>query len=238
MNGGGGGSNVLDLDGDYSAGLSFHNGTIENIQRIILTPGHSYSLTTADANIAAGANLMVDGHTLGATDTLSFNGVKETDGAFTLRGGAGNDLLTGGAGDDTITGGLGADRLKGGLGADTFVYNRVQESTSTNHDLILDFDASADKIELWFTLAGVSAAVRGGALSTATFNTDLAAAVSTLAAHHAVLFTASSGTLSGHTILVVDVNGQAGYQVGADLAIDLNHPANAASFSMSDFITS
>ncbi len=235
MNGGGGGSNVLDLDGDYSAGLSFHNATSENIQKIVLTPGHSYSLTTADANIVAGANLMVDGHTLAATDTLTFNGVKETNGTSTLRGGAGNDLLTGGAGNDTITGGVGADHLKGGLGADTFVYNRVQESTSTNHDLILDFDASADKIALWFTIAGVSTAISGGALSTATFNTDLAAAVSTLASHHAVLFTASSGTLSGHTILVVDVNGQVGYQAGADLAIDLNHPAHIGSFGIGDF---
>ncbi len=62
-----------------------------------------------------------------------------------------------------------------------------------------------------------------GALSTATFDSDLASDVGAgqMAAHHAVLFTADAGTLSGHTFLVVDENGTAGYQAGADLVIDV-----------------
>lgn len=36
-----------------------------------------------------------------------------------------------------------------------------------------------------------------------------------------VLFTADSGTLSGHTFMIVDVNGTAGYQAGADLVVDI-----------------
>ncbi|HEY1961468.1 MAG TPA: bluetail domain-containing putative surface protein [Rhizomicrobium sp.] len=71
--------------------------------------------------------------------------------------------------------------------------------------------------------SGVDAAIIGGALSTATFDSDLAAAVNSgnLAVQHAVLFTADSGDLSGHTFLIVDENGQAGYQTAADLVIDV-----------------
>ena len=36
-----------------------------------------------------------------------------------------------------------------------------------------------------------------------------------------MLLTADSGTLSGHTFLVVDVNGTAGYQSGSDYVIDV-----------------
>lgn len=37
----------------------------------------------------------------------------------------------------------------------------------------------------------------------------------------AVLFTPDSGTLSGHTFLIVDINGTAGYQASADLVADI-----------------
>jgi hypothetical protein len=35
------------------------------------------------------------------------------------------------------------------------------------------------------------------------------------------LFTATTGTLAGQTFLVIDENGTAGYQAGADLVIDV-----------------
>jgi Ca2+-binding RTX toxin-like protein len=235
---GGAGTNSIYLDGDYSAGLNFRGSTFELIQRIVLTAGFSYSLAPSDDNVAAGATLTIDGHSLKATDVMKINGVKELNGNFIILGGSASDTLTGGSGNDTITGGLGSDVLKGGPGSDTFVYTRVQESTSVNHDSIVDFDASADKIKLWFAVAGVSTAINGGTLSTGSFNSGLAAATASLPAHHAVLFTPSAGNLAGHTFLVVDVNGTAGYQQNLDLVIDLGHPANAASFGMSDFITS
>ena len=40
----------------------------------------------------------------------------------------------------------------------------------------------------------------------------------------AALFTATSGTLSGHVFAVIDANGIAGYQAGADLVIELVDP--------------
>jgi hypothetical protein len=69
----------------------------------------------------------------------------------------------------------------------------------------------------------IDAAVTTGSLSTASFDTDLAADVGAaqLGAHHAMLFTANAGTLSGHTFLVIDANGTAGYQASADYVIDV-----------------
>jgi hypothetical protein len=49
----------------------------------------------------------------------------------------------------------------------------------------------------------------------------LATALAGLGAHHAVLFKPNSGTLSGDTFLVVDLNGTAGYQSDHDLVIRL-----------------
>ena len=45
-----------------------------------------------------------------------------------------------------------------------------------------------------------------------------------LGAGQAALFTANAGTLSGHVFAVIDVNGQAGYQAGQDLVIELINP--------------
>jgi hypothetical protein len=64
-----------------------------------------------------------------------------------------------------------------------------------------------------------------GALSTGSFDTDLASAMDgVLGAGQAALFTATGGTLSGHVFAVVDANGIAGYQAGADFVIELANP--------------
>jgi hypothetical protein len=52
---------------------------------------------------------------------------------------------------------------------------------------------------------------------------------------HAVLFTPDGGTLAGHTFLVVDVNGMAGYQAGEDYVFQLESASNLASLSTSNF---
>jgi Ca2+-binding RTX toxin-like protein len=102
---------------------------------------------TVDANVAAGATLLVEAQGLLANEGLFFNGSAETNGRFQtlseegddfLVGGAGNDILSGGdgddvifggAGDDRITGGMGGDFLYGGAGCDIFIYNSAAEST-------------------------------------------------------------------------------------------------------------
>ncbi|GAB3468360.1 glycosyl hydrolase family 28-related protein [Azotobacter salinestris] len=75
-----------------------------------------------------------------------------TDGDDTLIGGDANEQLLGGAGDDLLDGGAGRDRLTGGEGADTFVFSAREDSYRTSdasfNDLILDFDADEDLIDL------------------------------------------------------------------------------------------
>lgn len=70
----------------------------------------------------------------------------------TVQGTDGNDVLTGTAGDDLLIGGAGLDKLTGGAGADTFRFDNLTDSyrtaSSSADDLILDFDASEDKIDL------------------------------------------------------------------------------------------
>ncbi len=71
---GGTGSDTLTLAGDYSAGLVFGAATITGIETLKLAGGNSYTLTTNDANVAAGAVLSVDGSALGGSAHLVFNG--------------------------------------------------------------------------------------------------------------------------------------------------------------------
>ncbi|WP_349569065.1 M10 family metallopeptidase C-terminal domain-containing protein [Azotobacter salinestris] len=69
-----------------------------------------------------------------------------------LLGGSGNDLLVGDGGNDILEGGIGSDRLSGGAGADTFRFAAIQDSyytaSSNLTDLLLDFDAAQDRIDL------------------------------------------------------------------------------------------
>jgi Ca2+-binding RTX toxin-like protein len=69
-----------------------------------------------------------------------------------LLGLGGDDSLAGGAGNDVLVGGAGRDTLTGGSGADTFRYDAVTDSYRASSgafsDLILDFDAALDRIDL------------------------------------------------------------------------------------------
>ena len=96
------------LQGNYALTL----GTITDVEDLILLSGtdtrfgdpgtglYSYAITSIDANVAAGATLLVDGTQLVAGESFTFNGAAETDGKFILAGGNGVDTLTGGAGAD------------------------------------------------------------------------------------------------------------------------------------------
>ncbi|HEX3675679.1 MAG TPA: calcium-binding protein [Rhizomicrobium sp.] len=204
---GGTGANVFFLGGkDYTgaSAVTFTAANFVNIQTIDLNSSHSYSLTMNDANVPAGATMLVDGH---LAKSFTFDGSAETDGHF------------------TIVASTGADVLAGGALSDTFVFDTVSYSTSTTYDAITNLNFSSDILELnvgVYMPTAIDAAVTSGSLSTATFNSDLTSDLAGhLAAHHAVLFTADSGTLSGHTFLVVDANGTAGYQASADYVIDV-----------------
>jgi Ca2+-binding RTX toxin-like protein len=150
--------------------------------------------------------LKIDGSALGASDVLTFNGAAETDGHF------------------IIIGGLGSDKLTGGALSDTFTYTSAAQSTSTSYDTITGFNFSSDIFDIpgaAGTITAIDTKVTSGSLSTSSFDGDLATALAGLGAHHAVLFKPNSGTLSGDTFLVVDLNGTAGYQSDHDLVIRL-----------------
>jgi Ca2+-binding RTX toxin-like protein len=240
FDGGGAGNNTLILNGDFSAAFTFTAAEMTNVQSLNLSGSHSYHLTSVDAVVAAGASLNV---TASAT-AVYFDGSAETDGRFNFSGSNGNDTWIGGAGNDSFFAQNGADTMTGGGGVDSFLYSfnnaqGVAQSTSTHYDTITDINFSVDTITPPKQLglpSGIDAAINGGALSTATFDSDLATAVDSnhLAAVHAVLFTADSGDLSGHTFLVVDENGQAGYQTAADLVIDVT--GYTGTLSTSSFI--
>lgn len=235
---GGAGRDTLQLNGDYSAIVTFTATTLVNVETILLAQGHSYSLTTSNATVAAGQTLFVDGSTLLSGNRLKFDGSAETNGLFRLAGGAGNDTLTGGAANDKITGGAGLDRLTGGGGNDSFIYSAASDSTGAGHDVLIGFDASHDTLDLKQKVTGLDAAIATGALGNANFDLNMSHTIGAgqLAAHHAVLFTASSGSLAGHTFLVVDGNGVAGYQSGADYVFELTSAANLNHLTTADFI--
>ena len=237
---GGAGYDALNLNGDYSSGLKFYNATIENIQEIHLQKGSSYKLTLADGNIAAGQTLTVDGSNLYSTDTLIFNGSKIAAGNLIIDGGAGNDVLFGGSGTNMFDGGGGADTMTCGTGENTFIYAAVSNSISTTHDTIKGFNALSDTFDLEDKLAlphAIDAAIVSGKLSTFDFDSQLSKYVGAnqLHAGDAVLFTPNSGNLAGHTFLIIDENGVAGYQAGHDIVIELMSPTNLVDFSTANF---
>jgi Ca2+-binding RTX toxin-like protein len=228
---GGTGSDTVVLAGiDVSDSLTLSATSLTSVEKLLLQGGFNYGLTENDANVAAHATMTVEDHSVDSADTLFFDGSAETDGHFvfkpgdataTLIGGAMADRfdLSGGA-SDTITGGGGPDMIVAGV-SDTFIYNAASDSTSTHYDTIQNVNFNTDTFIAPWGTASVFASFAGGSISTATFDSDLTAAVGPLAAHGAAVYTATAGTLSGHSFLVIDVNGTVGYQAGADLVIDV-----------------
>lgn len=131
---GGADSDVLVLQGAYGALVLTANVTeIEGISLLAGSntnfgePGtnlYDYSITTNDANFAAGLQVRVNGAALLAGEDFVFNGAAETDAKFVVYGGSGKDTLTGGLGNDifffaedrfatgdTVNGGVGYDGM-------------------------------------------------------------------------------------------------------------------------------
>ncbi|HEX2151018.1 MAG TPA: calcium-binding protein, partial [Stellaceae bacterium] len=97
---------------------------------VILTTGGVVDLSNA-AVLSTTFNLNAAGNTLNLTGVTSgaftVNGgagndvVTGGENGDVLNGGAGNDTLNGGGGNDTVVGGLGTDSLRGGIGNDTLI---------------------------------------------------------------------------------------------------------------------
>lgn len=117
------GNAEVDLQGDYSGGVTLGATTLLNVGEIVFASGFSYAITTDDATVAAGQVFVAFAGGLQSTQTLNFDGSAETDGDFVITGGAGNDTLVGGAGDDFFKGKAGDDFIDGGAGKNRVTYS-------------------------------------------------------------------------------------------------------------------
>lgn len=192
---------------DSNAGNIFINGGLI-VGDVKLNGGDDVFRTKFDGRVAG----VVDGgdgndklQGRGGDDTLSggdgIDTVSGGDGDDVLAGGNQDDVIRGGDGEDQITGGKGTDKMSGGAGSDTFVFNAANESkTGTNRDVITDFDASEDMIDLSGIAGGP--AWRGLGSFTGTGAPEVKIVENS----------------AGQTIVVVDVNGD----TVADMQIRLN----------------
>ena len=223
---GGGTTDTLLLAGPFDGSRTLPLG-LSGLETIALQGGASYDLSSLDSHVDAGGRLTIDARDLDSDDAVRFDAGGERDGAFLFFGGNGDDVFIGGAGADLVFGGAGADTLRGGSAGDTFGYHAASDSSGADYDTLLGFNGAEDRLDLPVTVSGFSAAVTSGSLSAATFDTDLTAAMAGLGAGRAGLFTPTAGDLAGTLFLVVDGNGEAGYQAGEDFVFALPGAAAA-----------
>jgi hypothetical protein len=244
---GGKGTDSAELFGDYSAGIVFKAKTMTGVETLNLADGGIYDFTTHDATVAAGDTLTIIASDLDPVNSVTLDGGAEADGRFVvtsgdgddvLKGGAGDDDFTAGAGADTLTGGAGTDRIDVGDGSDTVIIGVAGHSTGAGRDTVVNFSGKKDAFDLSAAIVAVDADVTSGALSEASFNTDLAAAIGAgeMGAGHAVLFSPDAGDLAGRVFLIADRNGTAGYQANADYVVELEAATNLNALDAGNFI--
>jgi hypothetical protein len=135
--------------------------------------------------------------------------------------------------------GPGQDTITGNGGGDTFIYKFATESTGKAYDIIAGFHFATDTFALPEAVTAIDPTVTTGVLDSADFNPELSAAIGKvqLRPHQAVLFTPDSGDLAGHTFLVVDANGRAGYQGKEDFVFGLQDSVGSH-LALHDFVLS
>ncbi len=131
---GGGGTDAVVLQGNYTTTLT---NNLTSIEAISLQSGatteygdtannfYDYNIVMNDANAIAGQQLIVNAQSLRAGEDFTFDGSAETDGKYLVFGGRGVDTLKGGNGGDVFVfadGRWGAsDSVDGGAGRDAVV---------------------------------------------------------------------------------------------------------------------
>lgn len=227
----------------HGAAIEFNSAAVDSANSITNSgsiTGTTIAISGGGAQLSVVNTGAISGAILFGNESDSYYGELGTISGSIL-GFGGDDAITCGAGKNGLVGGAGNDLLDGGAGRDFFIYTGVSDSGGTAHDTIVGFDARKDKFDLPFntSVTGIDASVATGQLRSDHFATDVKAAVGVaqLAAHHAVLFTPTTGDLAGHTFLVVDANGNAGFQTGdKDYVFDLTDADNLGSLNTADFI--
>jgi Ca2+-binding RTX toxin-like protein len=155
----------------------------------------SNALTAHTGTLASGIIGKIDGTALTGTNALTFIGSGETDGKWSVTGGAAGDALTGGTAADTLTGGAGADVITGELGNDTIILTETSSAADTvkfgeagagNLDTITGFTAGTDIISV------TKAAFTGGSVELVT--TKATAISAAVAANGATVLSVSVDT--------------------------------------------
>jgi hypothetical protein len=181
-------SDVLTFDITAGSITQTSNATITGIETINTTGSttNNLSVTLANANIAAGKTLTINGSAL-TTGTLTVVGTSELDGSLVVIGGAAGDSITGtasiygdnlsgGAGNDTFTMAANLnvfDTISGGSGTDTLsVSGTVIDSSFTkvtSVEVLTDSALASVTIDAGALAAGIATVnLKGGAVDTLT----------------------------------------------------------------------
>jgi Ca2+-binding RTX toxin-like protein len=169
---GGTGTDTLILQGTYS--LTLGTASLSGIEAMVLlaytdnrfggaTAGPNTYDFTVPNGFSGGQPFVLDARSLGASETVRFDGSAETVAAFTLTGGAGNDELIGGGGNDHLDGAAGNDILRGGGGNDRYYVetgDSVAELVGGGNDIVYarsSFALSAGaEVELLAAISGTA----------------------------------------------------------------------------------
>ena len=143
---------VLNLAGDYTALKSLEPDANGNRFEVLLAGNHLYDLTATNVLFANPDSTQADSSQ--PITQLNLAGTSGADSLYgdwgndTLQGLGGNDMLAGSVGDDVLVGGAGSDKLTGGSGADTFRFDQASDSYVGSADLITDFSAGRDLLDV------------------------------------------------------------------------------------------
>jgi hypothetical protein len=240
---GGAGRDTVRIEGDYAGAIVLDGELVTGIEVLFFGAGHDYTVRLADDLVIdddefltiASANLLVD-------DALDISAKGVTTYGLHVAGGQGNDRIVGSNVFDMIDGRGGGDFMQGGGGADHYIWNDVSESTGNAFDTIKGFDADTDRFLPLFVhsngvVDGVNETVTQGKLNADNVNKGIkkAIGVEQLTADFAVVFQPDAGSLAGEYFLIVDGNGVAGYQTGADLVVYLASLKHAANLDIDNF---
>ena len=221
---GGAGNDTVVLDGNYGI-TEFEQ--IVSVETMRFLGGHNYFIVDGHEMFDPATVITFDATALGANDHLQLE-VGELFSSTPV-------IVESGNGSDTILGGE--------QGGNIYSYLGITLSGATR-DTIADFqfdgtslEHGVDKIR-FHAVSAINAEVTSGTLNGASFDADLANVINAahLGAGHAVIYTPSAGDLTGQVFLIVDGNGVAGYQAGADLVIHLQNAQNIADISTANFV--